>query len=106
MSPSVDVRNTSHGKSVPYIPLSYRNDDLAASALQLVLSVRPEWKIGDGEVKFARFTDGITNTVGTRNETAAQHGRIDAMSSWLMAVPNNLAIEMRQTEARIDQRQG
>lgn len=63
MSPSVDVRNTSHGKSVPYIPLSYRNDDLAASALQLVLSVRPEWKIGDGEVKFARFTDGITNTL-------------------------------------------
>ena len=85
MSPSVDVRDTSHRKPVPYIPLSYRNDDLAASALQLVLSIRPEWQAGDGKVEFKRFTDGITNTVGTQNEPLAQHDCMDTRSSWLMA---------------------
>ncbi|KAL8304296.1 hypothetical protein RB597_004471 [Gaeumannomyces tritici] len=49
---------------IPYIPLSYRSGDDAAStnasALALISALRPDW---GSEVDFRRFTDGITNTL-------------------------------------------
>jgi ethanolamine kinase len=45
------------------IPLSYDNAEWERSALRLVYSLFPEWESEPGEIKFTRFTDGITNTV-------------------------------------------
>ncbi|TGJ88155.1 hypothetical protein E0Z10_g512 [Xylaria hypoxylon] len=59
--------NGDHTGQIPYIPLYYdstndsTNDDL--SARQLILALRPEWSSPDSKVEFARFTDGITNTL-------------------------------------------
>jgi ethanolamine kinase len=48
--------------SIPYIPLYYDNEDPDASALKLVQTYAPEqWKDTNGEIKFKRFTEGITN---------------------------------------------
>jgi ethanolamine kinase len=48
--------------SIPYIPLYYDNEDPDASALKLVQAYAPEqWKDTNGEIKFKRFTEGITN---------------------------------------------
>ncbi|EEP81025.1 conserved hypothetical protein [Uncinocarpus reesii 1704] len=49
--------------SVRYIPLSYNHADSQASALRLVLALRPEWEHAEGKIEFVRFTDGITNTL-------------------------------------------
>ncbi|WEW55790.1 ethanolamine kinase [Emydomyces testavorans] len=56
-------RSTQNGHvSVRYIPLSYNHADSQASALRLVLALRPEWEHAEGKIEFVRFTDGITNT--------------------------------------------
>lgn len=53
------------------IPLSYDSSDSQTSALRLILSIYPDWESdssdddNEGKVEFVRFTDGITNTVGT-----------------------------------------
>lgn len=49
--------------SLRYIPLTYDHADSQASALRLVLSIKPEWEGPDNNIQFVRFTDGITNTV-------------------------------------------
>lgn len=46
-----------------YIPLSYSHADSQASALRLILTLNPDWEGPGNEIKFVRFTDGITNTV-------------------------------------------
>ena len=46
-----------------HIPLSYNNADSQGSALRLLFTLFPEWEHAEGEIKFIRFTDGITNTV-------------------------------------------
>jgi ethanolamine kinase len=48
---------------IRYIPLSYDGTNSQESALQLVLSIRPDWKLPGSNVEFVRFTDGITNTL-------------------------------------------
>ncbi|KAK3937127.1 ethanolamine kinase 1 [Diplogelasinospora grovesii] len=50
---------------IRYIPLPYSSSDSEASALRLVLAIRPEWEddARSNLVKFVRFTDGITNTL-------------------------------------------
>jgi len=48
---------------IRFIPLSYSSSDSDDSALRLVLSVRPGWSEPGSNVEFARFTDGITNTL-------------------------------------------
>lgn len=48
---------------VPILPLSYDSSDSQASALRLIHAVRPEWDSPTSNVKFVRFTDGITNTL-------------------------------------------
>lgn len=54
---------------VRFIPLSYNNqpgdgEDANASARELVLTLAPEWKEDNSSnLKFVRFTDGITNTL-------------------------------------------
>ncbi|KAK3903457.1 hypothetical protein C8A05DRAFT_43298 [Staphylotrichum tortipilum] len=48
---------------IRYIPLSYDSANSQASALDLVLAIRPEWTAPGSNVEFVRFTDGITNTL-------------------------------------------
>ena len=51
-------------ESIRYIPASYNIEDSENSALNLILTLRPEWRESKDAVEFVRFTDGITNTVG------------------------------------------
>ncbi|KAK0737665.1 kinase-like domain-containing protein [Apiosordaria backusii] len=46
------------------IPLSYDSANSEESALELVLTIRPDWADpASNKVEFVRFTDGITNTL-------------------------------------------
>ncbi|VBB72817.1 Putative ethanolamine kinase [Podospora comata] len=46
------------------IPLSYDGANSEESALELVLTIRPDWAdTASNKVEFVRFTDGITNTL-------------------------------------------
>lgn len=49
--------------SIRHIPLYYDSSDSQASALNLILTLRPEWRESKDTIEFVRFTDGITNTV-------------------------------------------
>ncbi|KAF2266952.1 ethanolamine kinase-like protein [Lojkania enalia] len=49
--------------SIRYIPLQYDSSDSRNSALNLILTLRPEWRESKDTVDFVRFTDGITNTL-------------------------------------------
>ncbi|KAF2003359.1 ethanolamine kinase-like protein [Amniculicola lignicola CBS 123094] len=49
--------------SIRHIPLFYDHTDSQRSALNLILTLRPEWRESQGTVEFVRFTDGITNTL-------------------------------------------
>ncbi|OKL60248.1 hypothetical protein UA08_04579 [Talaromyces atroroseus] len=51
------------GDSLRYIPLTYDHADSQASALRLVLSIKPDWEGSGNNIEFVRFTDGITNTL-------------------------------------------
>ena len=53
-------------EAIPSLPLSYDAVDSHASALRLIHALRPDWDRADGEIVFERFTEGITNTVGSR----------------------------------------
>lgn len=44
-----------------FIPLTFSPGNANASATHLILTIFPEWKAS--ELKFIRFTDGITNTL-------------------------------------------
>ncbi|KAH7095745.1 kinase-like domain-containing protein [Paraphoma chrysanthemicola] len=46
-----------------HIPLYYDNSDSQNSALNLILTLRPEWRQSKDTIEFVRFTDGITNTL-------------------------------------------
>jgi ethanolamine kinase len=46
-----------------YIPLYYDSSDSHSSALNLILTLRPEWRETKDTIEFVKFTDGITNTV-------------------------------------------
>jgi hypothetical protein len=62
----VPIATTSKIDELLTIPLSYSIADPKTSAEQLVYFLFPEWDPAKGGrgVKFVRFTDGITNTVG------------------------------------------
>lgn len=47
------------------ISLSYSNNDSHASALRLILTLKPDWEKSKETIEFIRFTDGITNTVSS-----------------------------------------
>ncbi|CAO2650741.1 Nn.00g020330.m01.CDS01 [Neocucurbitaria sp. VM-36] len=49
--------------SLRHIPLYYDNSDSHNSALNLILTLRPEWRETTDTIEFVRFTDGITNTL-------------------------------------------
>jgi hypothetical protein len=55
---------------VRHIDLSYDNADSQRSALDLVISLCPEWATSRDTIEFVRFTDGITNTVRPRQALA------------------------------------
>lgn len=50
-------------QDIRHIDLSYDNADSHRSALDLVLSLFPEWSTSRDTIEFVRFTDGITNNV-------------------------------------------
>lgn len=50
--------------SIRNIALSYDHTNSHTSALDLILTLRPEWRECQDTIEFVRFTDGITNTVG------------------------------------------
>lgn len=49
--------------SLRHIPQYYDNTDSHNSALNLILTLRPDWRESKDTIEFVRFTDGITNTV-------------------------------------------
>ncbi|KAF2019086.1 kinase-like protein [Aaosphaeria arxii CBS 175.79] len=49
--------------SIKHIPLSYDYADSHNTALNLILTIRPEWRESKDTIEFVRFTDGITNTL-------------------------------------------
>ncbi|KAF2657531.1 ethanolamine kinase-like protein [Lophiostoma macrostomum CBS 122681] len=49
--------------SIRYIPLYHVNSDSQNSALNLILTLRPEWRDSKDTIEFVKFTDGITNTL-------------------------------------------
>jgi ethanolamine kinase len=53
-------------ESIRYIPAQYTYEDSHNSALNLILTLRPEWRDTKDTIEFVRFTDGITNTVRSR----------------------------------------
>ena len=55
---SVPKPNTS---ALTFIPLTFSPGHDNASATHLILTLFPDWKASD--LKFIRFTDGITNTL-------------------------------------------
>ncbi|KAJ4272328.1 hypothetical protein NW762_001041 [Fusarium torreyae] len=48
---------------VPFLDLSYDNNESHNSALKLILTLMPDWASEDSNIDFVRFTDGITNTL-------------------------------------------
>ncbi|KAF2108537.1 kinase-like domain-containing protein [Lophiotrema nucula] len=54
---------TSPFDSIRFVPLSYDQKDSRNSALNLILTLRPEWRETKDTIEFVRFTDGITNTL-------------------------------------------
>jgi ethanolamine kinase len=58
--------------SLRNIPESYDNANSHASALSLILTLRPDWRDSQDTIEFVRFTDGITNTV--RSFCMPRHG--------------------------------
>lgn len=52
--------------SLEFIPKFYDNTDSTNSALDLILTLRPQWRDSKDTIDFVRFTDGITNTVWER----------------------------------------
>jgi ethanolamine kinase len=54
------------GPDIRLIGLSYDNADSHRSALDLVLALFPDWAASRDTIEFVRFTDGITNTVRSR----------------------------------------
>jgi len=55
----IEANGNGTDRRIRFIPLSYSGANSEGSALALVLTVRPDWE----NVEFARFTDGITNTL-------------------------------------------
>lgn len=49
--------------SIRHLPLYYDTADSHDSALNLILTLRPEWRETKDTIEFVKFTDGITNTV-------------------------------------------
>ena len=55
--------SSSHVDTIRHIHLSYDYADSDNTALNLILTLRPEWRDTRATIEFVRFTDGITNTV-------------------------------------------
>ncbi|KAK4178849.1 kinase-like domain-containing protein [Triangularia setosa] len=58
------LQNGAGNHHIRRIPLSYDSTNSEESALELVLTIRPDWAdAASNKVEFVRFTDGITNTL-------------------------------------------
>ena len=64
---SASTTNKPQRPTLRHIPGSFDTSQHQASALRLIYDLFPEWEHDDGEIKFTRFTDGITNIVGFAN---------------------------------------
>ena len=52
--------------AVRYIDLHYDYTDSEKSALRLIYTLCPDWEHSEGAVELIPFTEGITNTVRSR----------------------------------------
>lgn len=77
--------------------LSYTHANSEASALELILTLNPHWAGPGNNIKFVRFTDGITNTVCPPRVLQIS----EPPTSELTQLP---APQNHQLEARIDGR--
>jgi hypothetical protein len=59
--------------SLRHIAQYYDNTDSHNSALNLILTLRPEWRDSKDTIEFVRFTDGITNTVCAPTPLSLHH---------------------------------
>ena len=105
--PEHPARSAPNGTSavmprVPILPLSYDSSDSQGSALHLIRAVRPEWDSPASNVKFVRFTDGITNTLlkAVNDVKGATPEEIDREAILLRAYGNGTHVIIdRQREA-------
>lgn len=65
------LSRTDGSTRVKRINLQYNVKEGDASALRLVLTLKPDWEPAKDKIKFTRFTDGITNTVRIDREDLA-----------------------------------
>lgn len=87
---------------VPILPFSYDSSDSQGSALRLIHAVRPEWDSPASNVKFVRFTDGITNTLlkAVNDVKGATPEEVDREAILLRAYGNGTHVIIdRQREA-------
>ena len=59
----MSTENAPFDESIRYIPAYYDYADSHNTALNLILTLRPEWRETKDTIELVRFTDGITNTV-------------------------------------------
>lgn len=52
--------------AVRHIDLCYNHADSQQSALRLIYTLCPDWEHSEGPVELIPFTEGITNTVRSR----------------------------------------
>ncbi|CRK19822.1 hypothetical protein BN1708_000484 [Verticillium longisporum] len=88
---------------VRFISSSYGGTDPHQSAIQLILAVRPEWASDDSKIEFARFTDGITNTLlkAVNKKEGWTKEQVDAEAILLRAYGSGTAVLIdREREAQ------
>ncbi|KAK4636337.1 putative ethanolamine kinase [Fulvia fulva] len=74
-STDLQIDRTDSPLGLRHIPVTFDNTEPEKSALRLIEDFRPQWKTEEGEVKFTRFTDGITNVL--MKATKRRPGRTD-----------------------------
>ncbi|KAM0322837.1 hypothetical protein ACHAQA_009178 [Verticillium albo-atrum] len=101
-APKTNGRQTDHA-DVRFISSSYDGSDSQQSAIRLILAVRPEWASDDSKIEFARFTDGITNTLlkAVNKKDGWTKEQIDAEAILLRAYGSGTAVLIdREREAQ------
>ncbi|KAH7017827.1 kinase-like domain-containing protein [Ilyonectria destructans] len=105
MSPSASnsqIGQDGQNGHVPFLPLTYDNNDSQNSGLKIILTLAPDWTSEDSRVDFVRFTDGITNTLlkAVNRRPGLSKEDIDRESILLRAYGNGTAILIdREREA-------
>ncbi|KAL9633974.1 MAG: hypothetical protein Q9164_004375, partial [Protoblastenia rupestris] len=83
-----------NGNTLRQLPLCYKNAESQASALELVLTLFPDWGRGEGEIIFIPFTDGITNTLikAVKNRPVYSEEQLDKEAVLIRAYGNGTEV--------------